>query len=161
MPVTVTVPFAHPTVRFVGRTCGVDPGAQERTAGTEVVVVVETEVLVDECAEVVEGAAVGLVAGGEDFERTATPTATPTPRATRTIATKPTRRTVLRRTVNSRGSLCATKGNGSAPHCMTRAVVLTTWTIRPLIHPEDDCVATRMRHNLAACRPPEPLLLLG
>jgi hypothetical protein len=114
MPVTVLVALAHPTTSVVGRTCGVDPGPQDRTAGGGVVVVVGAEVLVERWSEVVEVLAAVDFVGGEDLEPTATPTAIPTPRATNTRATTLTRTTVLRRTVTSLGSLSTTEDNGSA-----------------------------------------------
>lgn len=116
MPVTVLVALAHPTTSLVGRTCGADPGPQDRTAGSGVVVVVVVgiKVLVEWCAEVVEVPVAVDFVGGEDLEPTAAPMAMPTPRAARTRTTMLTRTTVLRRTVTSRGSLFTTEGNGSA-----------------------------------------------
>jgi hypothetical protein len=116
MPVTV-VPFvAHPTVSVVGRTCGVGPGPQERTAGTEatVVEVAMEVVVVDTCGLVVEAPVAEEWVGGEVPEPTLNPTAIPTPRAARTSATTPTRTTVLRRTVMSFGSLFATTIYGTS-----------------------------------------------
>jgi hypothetical protein len=111
MFVTVVVPFVHPTVSIVGRTCGVDPGPQDSTAGCvlTVVVEVEVEVVVDACPLAAEATVeVDLAAGGAVLEPTVQPMATPPPRAARIARTMPSRTTVLRRTVMSRGSLCAT-----------------------------------------------------
>jgi hypothetical protein len=110
MPVTVVAFVAHPTVSVVGRTCGVGPGPQERTAGMEATVVeVATEdVVVDTGSLVVEAPVAEESVGGEVPDPTLNPTAIPTPRAARTSATTPARTTVLRRTVMSFGSLFAT-----------------------------------------------------
>lgn len=107
IPVTVVFPVVHPTVSLVGRTCVVDPGPQESTAGSgATVVVVGRDVLVDTCAIVVDVPIPSdLVAGGEDLEPTVNPTAMPPPRAARMSAAIPTRTTVLRRMVMRRGSL--------------------------------------------------------
>jgi hypothetical protein len=115
-PVTVTIPAVHPTMSFVGRTCGVDPGPQDSTAGCgATVVVARGRVVVDTFAVVVEPPlAVDSDAGGEDLEPSANPIAVPAPRATRTSATTPTRTTVLRRSVITLGSRPATEGNGSS-----------------------------------------------
>jgi hypothetical protein len=117
MSVTVMFPLEHPTVSSVGRTCGVDPGPQDRTAGTvaPVVVVVGGDVVVDTCAVGVEvPLAVELVVDGGDLEPTVDQIVMPTPSATRMSVTIPTQTTVLRRTVMRRGSLSTTKGNGSS-----------------------------------------------
>jgi hypothetical protein len=116
MPVTVTDPVAHPIVSVVGRTCGVGPGPQDSTAGTEVgvVVLVRDEVVVDTGSVVVEAPRAVDFVGGEDFEPTANPMAVPTPRDTRTSTTTPKRTTVLRRTAMSRGSLFATSNYGTS-----------------------------------------------
>jgi hypothetical protein len=119
MDVTVVPPVAHPTVSFVGRTCGVDAGPQDKTAGTGAVVVVVEEdvVVVPPCAVVVDTPlAVDLVVGGE-FEPTTRPTAIPIPRAARTSATMPTLTYVLRLTVMTRESLSTTRANGSSERC--------------------------------------------
>jgi len=52
MAVTVMFPVAHPTLSRVGRTCGVDLGPQDRTAGRGGVVVVEATVVVVVIGEV-------------------------------------------------------------------------------------------------------------
>jgi hypothetical protein len=108
--VTVVTFVAHPTVSVVGRTCGVGPGPQERTAGTEATVVeVGTEdVVVDTGGLVVEAPVAEEWVGGEVPDPTLNPMAIPTPRAARTSAMTPARTTVLRRTVISFGSLFAT-----------------------------------------------------
>ena len=110
MPVTVIAPVAHPTVIFVGRVRGVDPGPQERTTGREVtLVVVRGAVVVDTFAVLVEPPmAADLFDWGEDLEPMLKPMAVPTPRAARTSATMPIRTTVLRCTVIT-GSLPTTK----------------------------------------------------
>lgn len=119
MPVTLTAPAGQPTMSVVGRTCGVDPGAQDSTAGTGVVVVlVRGEVVVDTRSGVVEDPVALDLAGGEEPEPTFSPMAIPTPRATRTRTAPPTRTMVLRRTVMTRGSLSVTNGYGTSrrPH---------------------------------------------
>lgn len=74
----------------VGRTWGVGPGPQDRTAGTEfVVVLVREDVVVDTRSVVCEVLGADDFVGGEDFEPRANPMAVPTPRATRTSATAP------------------------------------------------------------------------
>jgi hypothetical protein len=117
IPVTVTDPVGQPMVSVAGRTWGVGPGPQDRTAGTAFVVVVlaRDEVVVDTGWVVVEALAAVDFVGGEDFEPTANPMAVPTPRDTRTSTTAPARTTVLRRTAMSRGSLFATAGYGTSP----------------------------------------------
>jgi hypothetical protein len=116
IPVTVTDPAAHPTVSIVGRTCGVDPGPQDSTAGTEVavVVLVRGEVVVDTGSVVVETPVAVDFVGVEDLEPTANPIAVPTPSAARTSTTTPTRTTALRRTAMSRGSLSAMHAYGTS-----------------------------------------------
>jgi hypothetical protein len=95
IPVTVTPPVAHPTVRPVGRTCDVDPGPQESTAGScDATVVVVGDKLVVEVL-----VAVDFDEGADGLELTRSPTAIPTPRATRTRTATPTLTTVLRRTL--------------------------------------------------------------
>ena len=102
MAVTVTFPVAHPTLRTVGRRCGVDLGPHDNTAGRGVVVVVETTVVVvADPWEVVDVAPADL-AGGDELEPTDTPTARPMPRTARTATAIATRTTVLRRTVMER-----------------------------------------------------------
>jgi hypothetical protein len=110
MPVTVVTFVAHPTVSVVGRTCGVGPGPQDRTAGREATVVeVATEdVVVETCGVVVEAPLAEELFGGEVLEPTLNPMAVPTPRAARTSTTTPARTTVLRRIVMSCGSFFAT-----------------------------------------------------
>ena len=122
MAVTVTRPKAHPMVSFAGRTCGVDPGPQESTAGRgTTVVAVEADVEVvdfDVGPLVVETLpSVDFVAGGEDLEPTVKPTAIPAPRASTTSAAMPTRTTVLRRTLITRESFRATSAHGSSRRC--------------------------------------------
>jgi hypothetical protein len=110
MPVTVVTFVAHPTVSVVGRTCGVGPGPQDRTAGrgATVVEVATEDVVVETCGVVVEAPLAEELFGGEVLEPTLNPMAVPTPRAARTSATTPARTTVLRRIVMSCGSLFAT-----------------------------------------------------
>src|SRR5580704_7391884 len=113
MPVTVVPAELQPTVSMVGRTWGVDPGPQDRTAGSAPVVVVVARV------ELVVGASVVVVVApfifvGEDLEPTLRPMASPAPSAARIKTAIPSRRTVLRRTVMNRGSLFATNTNGSS-----------------------------------------------
>ena len=115
MPVTVTVRVAHPTVSVVGRTCGVGPGPQDRTAGSEDTdVALVDEGVVDTGSLVVEVPVAADFEGGEDLEPTANPMAVPTPRAATASATTPRRTTVLRRTVMTRGSFRGTNGYGTS-----------------------------------------------
>ena len=100
----MTLPVAHPTLTCVGRKCGVDPGPHDNTAGRGVVVVV----VVGPWEVVVEArAAMDLVVAGENLEPRCNSIASPTPRAARTATTMPTRMTVLRRRVITRGSWSA------------------------------------------------------
>jgi hypothetical protein len=121
MSVTVMAPVAHPTVILVGRTRGVDPGAQDSTPGREVtlvvVVVVGGDVVVDTFAVLVEPpTGADLFDGGEDLEPMVRPMAVATPTATRTSATIATRTTVVRCTVIT-GFLSTTMSNGSWGPC--------------------------------------------
>jgi hypothetical protein len=119
MPVTVVIPLAHPTVILVGRTCRVDPGPHESTATRgDKVDVVRGDVVVDTEAVVVEApVVVDVVVDGEDLEATLRPAANARPRAARASTAMPTRRTVLRRTVMTRGSLFTTQRNRSPACC--------------------------------------------
>jgi len=101
MAVTVTLPAAHPTLSRGGRRCGVDLGPHDNTAGRGVVVVVAVVVVVVDPREVVEVVPADL-AGGDVWEPTDTPTASPMPRAMRTATAMASRTTVLRRTVMKR-----------------------------------------------------------
>jgi hypothetical protein len=110
MSVSVMLPVVHPIVILPGRTCVVDPGPQDNTAGTgvAVVVVAKEEVVVDPCAVVVEAwPAVDLAGGVEESGPRVNPMPIPTPRAATTRATIPARTRVLRRTVMVIGEFLA------------------------------------------------------
>jgi hypothetical protein len=114
--VTVVLFVAHPTMSVAGRTCGVGPGPQDRTAGsaaTVVEVVSEDVVVVDACGAVVEAPVAEELLGGELPEPTLNPMAIPTPRAARTRTPTPARTIVLRRIVMSCGSSFATATYGT------------------------------------------------
>ena len=114
---TVVTFAAHPTVIVAGRTCGVGPGPQDRTAGigAAVVEVATEDVVVDARGVVVEASVVAALFGGEVLEPTLNPMAVPTPRAARTSTTTPAWTRVLRRTVTSAGSFFAIATHGTSP----------------------------------------------
>ncbi len=114
--VTVMTFVAHPTVSVMGRTCCVDPGPQDKTAGSGVTVVevVLEEVVVEVNGLVVEAPVAEEWFGGELSEPTLNPMAVPTPRAARMSTTTPARTTVLLRTVMSVGSSFATTTHGTS-----------------------------------------------
>jgi hypothetical protein len=115
----VMLPVVHPIVIVAGRTCVVDPGPQDSTAGPvgAVVEVVEDEVVVDTCAVVEEPVPIDFAVGDDDLEPTITPIPIPAARAATMSVTMPERTTVLRRMVMTRGSLGATGHNGTSRRC--------------------------------------------
>lgn len=113
--VIVIDPLVQPIFKLVGRTCGVDPGPHERTDGCATVVVVVASVVVVAFVVVVATPTVSDdFLAGEDLDPTANPMTVPTPNAARIRTRTPTRMTVLRRIVMTRGSLSTTEGNGTS-----------------------------------------------
>lgn len=124
MVVTVTPPVAHPTVRRVGRTCGVEDGPQDNTAGSggRVEVVVGPVAVVEDFPWAPDEAplAADFVCEGVP-ERMARPIAIPRPSVATTRTTIPSRvrlsnrvrrvrrrRPCLARSVVTRGYLSTT-----------------------------------------------------